>query len=73
MVLCSCLCYNQGVPPILKLDADDEDKELDFELDYQLSLTTVQRFEMMINKSDEIKRMLIDHGHREPYKIIKRK
>ncbi len=30
--------------PILKLKSDDEEKELEFELDYQLSLTTQQRF-----------------------------
>jgi hypothetical protein len=37
--------------PILKLDDHDEDKEIEFELDYLLSLTTEQRFEMMLQKT----------------------
>ncbi|MBI3621489.1 MAG: hypothetical protein HY208_04800 [Nitrospirae bacterium] len=32
---------------VLKLDRDDEEKELEFELRYQLSLTFEQRFHMM--------------------------
>lgn len=67
------LCYTIYMAPILKLDLDDEEKELEFELDFQLSLTAEQRMEMMLKKSDEIKRMLIEHGHREPHKILKRK
>lgn len=59
--------------PILKLEKDDSEKELEFELDYQLSLTTQQRFEMMFRKSREIAQMLIDNGHRKPSEIIKRK
>lgn len=58
---------------ILKSSKDDEEKELDFELEYQLSLTTEERFEMMFRRSEEIARTLIENGHREPFKIIKRK
>jgi len=58
--------------PVLKIDNDDEEKELDFELAYQLSLTTQQRFEMMFEKSRVLKELLIKHGHRKPFKIIKR-
>ena len=58
--------------PILKLDHDDEERERAFELDYLLSLTTQQRLEMMEKRSNEIKRMLIQHGHRRPVEIIKR-
>jgi hypothetical protein len=36
---------------ILKLDKDDEDRELEFELDYQRTLTTQQRFDMMFRGS----------------------
>jgi len=39
---------------ILKLDEHDEDKEIEFELDYLMSLTTAQRFEMMYQKTMEI-------------------
>jgi hypothetical protein len=58
--------------PILKLDHDDEERERAFELDYLLSLTTRERFELMIRRSDEIKRMLIRYGHRKPVEIVKR-
>jgi len=59
--------------PILKLDHDDEEREQAFELDYLLSLTTQERFELMIQKSNEIKRALIRNGHRKPVEIVKRK
>lgn len=58
--------------PILKIDKDDEEKELDFELDYQLSLTVDQRFSMMFQKSKELAYMLERNGHRKPSEIIKR-
>ena len=45
------------MPPILKCDKDDEERELDFELDYQLSLTAEERFRMMFQKSKELKEM----------------
>jgi hypothetical protein len=35
---------------ILKLDKHDENKEIEFELDYLTSLTTQQRFELMFKK-----------------------
>jgi len=58
--------------PVLKLDRDDEGRELEFELAYQRSLTTEERFRMMFQKSREIAEMLIRHGHRKPFEIIKR-
>jgi hypothetical protein len=39
---------------ILKLDKHDEDMEIEFELDYLLSLTTSQRFQMMFTKTQEM-------------------
>jgi len=60
------------VAPILKCEKDDPRKELEFELDYQLSLTTAQRFHMMLRRSREMARMLRDHGHRQAPVIIKR-
>lgn len=57
---------------ILKTDGDDEERERRFELDYLLSLTTAERFEMMIRRSDEIKEILIRNGHRIPVEIVKR-
>jgi len=35
---------------ILKLDKHDENKEIEFELDYLTSLTTSQRFQMCSQK-----------------------
>lgn len=42
---------------ILKLDEHDEDKEIDFELDYLMFLTTAQRFELMQQKTMELLRL----------------
>ena len=58
---------------ILKLDRDDEDKEIDFELDYLLSLTTRQRFEMMFAKTRELRHQL-GHTNRDKNltEVIKR-
>ena len=58
--------------PILKIDKDDEEKEMDFEIDYQLSLDVEQRFRMMFQKSRELALMLEKNGHRKPSEIIKR-
>lgn len=58
--------------PILKLDKDDDDKQLEFELAYQRTLTTQERFELMFRKSREIAEMLLRHGYRKPVEIVKR-
>ena len=39
---------------VLKLEKDDEQQEIEFELDYLASLTTQQRFQMMTQKSREM-------------------
>ena len=59
---------------VLKLDpaASNEDRELEFELAYQRSLTTAQRFEMMLRKSRAMAEQLERHGHRKPAEIVKR-
>src|SRR4030042_1971865 len=51
-------------PRVLKLSADDEEKELEFELDYLSSLTFEERLQMMREKSREMLKQMIDHGHR---------
>ena len=58
--------------PILKIDSDDEEKEIDFEVDYLLSLTAEQRFYMMFQRSKELAEMLVKNGHRKSPEIIKR-
>ncbi len=63
--------------PILKLDQDDEDRELEFELAYQRSLTTQQRFDMMFRRSRLMAEALArherrTHGPRTATEIVKR-
>ena len=57
---------------LLKLSSDDEKKELEFELDYLSSLTFEERLLMMTEKSREMLKQMIDHGHRRAVEIIKR-
>ena len=59
-------------PRILKLSSDDEEKELEFELDYLSSLTFEERLKMMREKSREMLKQMIDYGHRRAVEIIKR-
>jgi len=57
---------------ILILKDHSEVDEIDFELDYLLSLSIGERFHLMENKSLEIKHLLEQNGHRKPAEIIKR-
>lgn len=59
---------------ILKVEqqAESEDQELDFEISYQRTLTTQQRFELMFRKSREIMEVMLRHGYRKPVEIVKR-
>jgi len=58
--------------PILKLDYDDESREIEFELRYLKSLTIKERFLLMIRKSEEMKKLTRNRGHRKSSEIIKR-
>jgi len=58
--------------PILKISSHDEEKELDFEIEWQLSLSFEERFRMMLQASRLIMKSLVDNGHRKPFEIIKR-
>ena len=58
---------------VLILKDHSEVDEIDFELDYLLSLSIGERFRLMENKSLEIKYLLEQNGHRRPAEIIKRK
>ncbi|MDH4201598.1 MAG: hypothetical protein OEV87_01750 [Phycisphaerae bacterium] len=57
---------------VLKLEKDDEQQEIKFELDYLASLTTRQRFKMMLKKSREMLLLLKQNGHRKSTQVIKR-
>jgi hypothetical protein len=57
---------------ICKLNVEDMDKSLDFELKFQRTLTTAERFKMMFSVSQKMKEILIKNGYRRPIEIIKR-
>ena len=57
---------------VLKLDRHNGKEEIIFELKFQMSLTTRQRFEMMFKKTEEMKKLLEKSGHRKAFEIIKR-
>jgi hypothetical protein len=58
--------------PVLKLDDHNEEKEIEFELSWLLSLTLQERFQLMFKKSRELIELLERNGHRRPDQIIKR-
>jgi hypothetical protein len=58
---------------ILKLRRHNEEKEIEFELDYLTSLTTRQRFELMFRKTKEMQRLLKRNKRRKTTEVIKRK
>ncbi len=57
---------------ILKLSQSDEERELEFELNYLASLSFDERLKMMRQKSREMLRQMVEHGHRRPFEIVKR-
>ena len=57
---------------VLKLEKDDEQREIEFELDYLTSLTTQQRFQMMAQKSREMILLLRRNEHRKSTQVVKR-
>ena len=58
--------------PMLKLDDHNEEKEIEFELSWLLSLTLQERFQLMFKKARELIELLERNGHRRPDQIIKR-
>ena len=57
---------------VLKLEKDDERQEIEFELDYLASLTTRQRFQVMVKKSREMILLLNRNGCRKSTQVVKR-
>jgi hypothetical protein len=57
---------------VLKTRTNDERAEIEFELDYLASLTTQQRFEMMLRKSRQMAYLRKRHGRRRTTEVIKR-
>ena len=58
---------------ILLLKEDNEEKELEFELEFQRSLSVEERYRMLIERMKLINQILIQYGHRKPFEIVKRK
>ncbi len=58
--------------PILELDRDDPKRELEFELDFLLSMTAQQRYALMFARSREMMERMIRHGHLKSVEIVKR-
>ena len=57
---------------ILALDADDPEKELEFELDFQLSLTAAQRYELMDRLVKDGLELVKSHGYQRTPSIVAR-
>ncbi len=57
---------------ILKTRTHNERAEIEFELNYLASLTTQQRFDMMLRKSREMASLRKRHGSRRTTQIVKR-
>jgi hypothetical protein len=58
--------------PVLVLDHDDEEKELEFELAFLRSLTAQQRFDLMFQRSREMAEILLRHGYRKSFEVVER-
>lgn len=58
--------------PILKLKEHNEEKEIEFEINYLLSLSLKQRFEMMEEKNSFIRSFLKKNEYPKTTQIIKR-
>lgn len=58
--------------PILKLKDHDPEKELEFELKHQASLTLEERFEMIRSASQWLLQKQIENGQKKATEIVKR-
>jgi hypothetical protein len=67
------LKYIHGKESVLLLKKDDEQKEIEFELQYLLSLTVQERFQLMRRKSREMLALLEQNGHGKTAEVVKRK
>lgn len=63
---------NKHKTHILILDKDDPEKELEFELDFQLSLSVAHRYELMDRLVQDGLELLKKHERRKTPQIITR-
>ncbi len=57
---------------ILKVDRDDPARELGFELDWLLSVTTAERYELMLRRSIDAVQQMIRNRYLQPTQTVKR-
>lgn len=57
-------------PRIVVLDHEDPDQEFKMELAYLMSLTTQQRYKMMLDHSRTVMKRLIEIGYINPNEIV---
>jgi hypothetical protein len=60
------------IKTILKLIEHDDKEEILFELNYLLSLSIAERFQLTFRRNKELLSLLENNGHRKPAEIIKR-
>ena len=58
--------------PILILDKPDENREIDFELEFQSKLTTEQRIKILEEKRKFFQQQILEYDDRAAFEIIKR-
>ena len=57
---------------VLVLKKENQNKKIEFELDYLTSLSLKDRFTLMFAKNQELKTNLVENGHRKTPSVIKR-
>ncbi len=57
---------------VLKLGGDDPDRELEFEIDFLLSLSCEQRVELMLARSELLRDKMRRHEHPDAARVLKR-
>lgn len=58
--------------PILILDAHDPERELEFEIEHMLSLTSAERYQWMFARSREAVERMIRNGYLQTPQVVKR-
>ncbi len=61
-----------AITRILKLESDDPEREREFDLEWLLSLTSAERYSLMLRRSTDALERMIRNGHLRPAEIIKR-
>ena len=57
---------------VLKLENHDEEREIEFELAYQKTLTVQQRIDMLEERRKFFQQQILKYGYRRPTEVVKR-